>query len=294
MDCRKSLFLALGLVAGAGGCSTLLPARPTDAQAAKAGEEKPHKPATYVAFGDYRASASCTKGIAPAQQQQYREDAKEAYLKALEIDPKYGPAYLALARLQQMCEDHAGAAATYEKAIQLNPQDATLWYQHGMCQCRMKNWNGAVQSLRKANELDSANRQYSSTLGFTLARAGQYTDSFRVLAQQFGEAKAHSDLARMLHHLHQPQLAREQALLALRKDPQEQAAKTLLAALDQEGKGGNPGRNAQQGGIQTVAYHEAAGPRQVQPATPGGSADATVRSIRVPPLPVISMRSNSE
>jgi tetratricopeptide (TPR) repeat protein len=294
MDCRKSLLLALGLLAGAAGCSSLLPTQPAATEAAHAGEQKSHKPATYVAFGDYRATAAFTKGADPAAQQQFREDARNAYLKAIEVDPKHLPAYLSLARLQQQCEDHAGAAATCEKAVQIAPDNAGLWFELGMCQCRAKNWPAAVLALRRANELEPANRQYTTTLGFTLARAGMYSDSFFVLARQFGEAKAHSDLARMLHHLNQPALAREQAALALAKDPSESAARTLLAALDKSGAGRSPAAPEKHDHIQIVSFTEPAAPHPTPVVKVGGSSEVTGPPIMLPPPPVISIHTKKD
>jgi tetratricopeptide (TPR) repeat protein len=292
MDCRKSLFLALSLLAGTGGCGSFLPTRVAKTETPPPSEDKLYRPATYVAFADYRASASFTKGMDPAVQDQYRDDARRSYLKAIDVDPRYMPAYLGLARLQEGCEDHAGAAATYEKAGQLAPQDASLCYQQGLCYCRAKNWSAAVQTLRKACEMDPFNRQYSTTLGFTLARAGQYNDSFIVLSRQFGEATAHSDLARMLQHLNRPDLARQQAMLALTKDPSQQAARTLLASLD-KGAAATVRRPAppaeRKNEIQIVAYTEpgAAPLSAEQPVAPE-------RTIRVPPLPVIAVHAKME
>ncbi len=290
MDCRKSLFLALSLLAGSGGCGSLLPMRAAKTEMPPSSEDKLYKPATYVAFADYRASASFTKGMDPAVQDQYREDARRSYLKAIDVDARYLPAYQGLARLQEGCEDHAGAAATYEKARQLAPQDASLCYQQGLCYCRAKNWKAAVQTLRKACDMDPSNRQYSTTLGFTLARAGMYNDSFVVLSRQFGEATAHSDLARMLHHLNQPELARQQALLALTKDPSQQDARTLLASLEQRGAARQPAPLAERKNeIQLVGYTEPAAsrPSPAQPLPPE-------RTIRVPPLPVIAIQTKTE
>jgi tetratricopeptide (TPR) repeat protein len=285
MECRKSLFLALTLCAGACGCGSLLPTRIASSEPPAGSEEKQHKPATYVAFADFRASSSFAEGINPAQQQQLREEARRSYLKAIEIDPKHLPAYVGLARLQQACENHAGAAATYERAVQVAPQDAGLWFAQGMCQCRVRNWDAAVQCLHKACDLDPGDRQYSTTLGLTLARAGMYNESFAVLARQYGEARAHSDLARMLHHLHQPELARQQATLALSKDPAQQAARELLAALDKAGANGRPTQPGQKQGIQLAAYNE--------PPAPAQPVERD-RTIRVPPLPVISIHSKSD
>ena len=134
-----------------------------------------------MAFGDFRAAAGFAAENAPAQQQQYREEAKLSYAKAIEVDPKYMPAYAALARLQEACEDHAGAMAVYEQAMKQNDHDASLWHEMGMCQCRLKNWGPGVENLRKASELDPKNTQYGRTLGLALARTGQVEEGFSVL-----------------------------------------------------------------------------------------------------------------
>jgi tetratricopeptide (TPR) repeat protein len=300
MDCRKSLLLALGLLTGAAGCSSLLPVQPAGTEAAAAGEEKLHKPETYAAFANYRATAGFTQGVDPAAQQQYREDARRSYLKAIEIDRKYLPAYIGMLKLQQACEDHAGAVATCEQAVQLAPEDATLWFELGMCQCRIKNWNSAVQALRKACELDPANRQYATMFGFTLARAGMYNDSFYVLSRLNGEGKAHADLARMLNHLNQPQLAREQAVLALTKDPSAQSARTLLASLDKPvaAPAPSPAPAEKHDNIQIVSYTEPASSRPVQQAAPANNSatpeEGNGRAIQLPPPPVISIHSRGD
>jgi tetratricopeptide (TPR) repeat protein len=296
MDCRKSLFLAVGLFAGCAGCSALLSTRDAGTQAAGNSDATPHKAATYAAFADYRLSASFTQGLCPEVQQQYREEAERGYLKAVEVDPKFMGAYVGLAKVRETNGDHAGAAAIYEGALRQDPKDARLWFELGMCQGRAKNWDAAVQGLRKACDLDPSNRIYGTTLGFTLARAGLYNDSFAVLAKHLGEPAAHSDLARMLHHLNQPELARQQAVLALSKDPSQSAARSLLAALD---GGAKPGTSltGQQQAIQTVAYNEpAAQPRPMPdvPASPMPEQDSAAWSIHVPPPPVISIHTRSE
>src|SRR5262249_28513419 len=137
----------------------------------------------------------------------------------------------ALARLQQSGQDYAGAAATYGNALALAPTDAGLWYDLGLCQCRQKSWAASVASLRKACELSPGNRAYLTTLGYTLGRAGKLQDSLTVLTQAEGEAKAHYDLARLLKHMNQPELAKRLATTAVAKDPNLPGARELLQEL---------------------------------------------------------------
>jgi tetratricopeptide (TPR) repeat protein len=283
MDCRKLLPLALWLAAGVAGCTPVAGLRPPGPPGAGKGEELTHKASTYVAFGDYRAASGFGAECSAQQQTQYREEARRAYLKAIEVDPKYLPAYLSLARLQAGCEDHAGAASIYERALKLNDRDASMWFEAGMCQCRLKNWNPAVEGLRKACELDPKNRQYGRTLGFALARAGRYEESFQVLAHHSGEAKAHLDLARMLRHQKQDAAARQQVLLALRMDPSLTGARALLGELG--------GLIPPPPEVQAVSYTTAQAPSP-KPAPPPARQETVVnRPIPLPPLPVISIRS---
>jgi Flp pilus assembly protein TadD len=287
MHCR-SLILALVLLAGAAGCTTTLQTAESTSST-KLPDELKHTPETILKYGDYLAGAGFAAKSAPAQQRQYREDAKLCYLKAIEVDAKYLPAYLALARLEQACGDYAGAVAVFDRALQLDAHNAGAWFERGICLCRTKNFPAAVDDLRKACELEPANKQYNTTLGFTLARAGRYDESFTLLARDSSEAKAHSDLARMLFHLNQPELARQQALLAVNKDPSQEAARALLASLD--------GKPEQPGAIQTASYSQPASaglPMTTAPANFPLAEGAPARPIRVPPPPVITIRSQTE
>jgi tetratricopeptide (TPR) repeat protein len=287
MDCRKTLLLALGLLAPVGGCTypfTALSVK--NSESAKVAEEGGHKAPTYLAFGDFRAASGFAKEHSPAQQKQFREDAKQAYLKAIEIDAKFLPAYVALARLLQGCDDYPGAVAVLERALQVNSQDPSLWNELGMCQCRAKNWGPAIESLRKASLIDPNNRQYGTTLGFALARAGRYDESYAALRRCSGEAKAHADLARMLRHLGQNELARRHATIAAYKDPSQKEARALLDELNGKAPAG------QRGAIQTAGYNR---PATATPGAEPGQVGTTSRPIRIPPLPVISItRAPSE
>jgi tetratricopeptide (TPR) repeat protein len=285
MDCRKPLVLFLGLLAGIGGCTQTLPGvRLFSSTQAKTDEaEMVHKAPTYVAFGDFRASSAQSKEQTPAQRDQYRDEARLSYLKAIELDPKYLPAYVALARFQQRCEDYAGAVAVYQKALELAPRDASLWFEVGMCQCRMKDWGAAVVNMRKALELEPGNRKFASITGFTLARAGLWEEAFAVLAQANGEARAHYDVARMLRHLNRRDEARRHALSATVKDPNLKAARELLNEID------NPRPAPAPAVIQTTSYTEPADPAQVSSSastdSPAMPKIITPRSLGAPVPP---------
>jgi tetratricopeptide (TPR) repeat protein len=123
MDCRRTLLLALGLLSGAAGCqlpSTGAPLTPPTVR--KAEEDKKVKmPSTFVAYGEMMLKSSATQPA--AQQQEFREGARKAFQQALELDPKYLPAHLALAQLFTDAGDHVRAAAAFQKAVEVNDKD---------------------------------------------------------------------------------------------------------------------------------------------------------------------------
>jgi tetratricopeptide (TPR) repeat protein len=322
MDCRKPLFLFLGLLAGAGGCTTTLPGvRLLTAPTPPGPTEIVHKAPTYVAFGDFRARSALEPEHPPAQREQFREEARRAYLKAIEVDPKYLPAYVALARLLQVGEDHAEAANVYQKALAVEPGNAALWFELGMCQCRVKNWGAALTNMRKGLELDPNNRKYATITGYALARAGQWDEAIAILSRAQGPARAHYDVARMLRHLNQTTEARQHAQMAVSADPNLQVARDLLNDLD--------GKQPAPGPIQTASYSETRpaapviqtaataattdrpglaqiitpGSMAAAPSVEGGLAGTTPQAsspecssvpIRVPPLPIINIRSRGQ
>jgi tetratricopeptide (TPR) repeat protein len=237
MDCRKSLVLALGLFASSLGCNLLpqSPSGPTTTAENSADKEKPKrqpKPDTCVKLAVMREQTAEDPKLAPAERDKARDDARIEYQQALSIDPGYLPALQGLARLFDAMKDHEKAVATYQKALQLYPKDAAIWYELGMSHARQKEWDPAIQSLRTALDLEPDNQQCTTTLGFTMARAGQYEESYEFFRRQLGEARAHYNLARMLHHLQQDELSRQQAQLALQADSQLTVARELLDELD--------------------------------------------------------------
>lgn len=304
MDCRSVPALLVSLLLFVSGCTWPIAGLRTNSGPAanNPGDDTAHRPETYVAFGDFRAAAGFTSEVNPQQQQQLRSDARRAYQKAIELDPKHLPAHLALARLELRCENCPAARVSYRKAVELSPRESALWCEMGMCECRQKNWVEGINCLQKALQLDPANKQAGVTLGYTLARAGRWEDSLGVLRNFRGEAQARYDLARMLRHMNQPEKARQQLELALRQEPQLAGAKLLMAELQ-----GEPNK------IQTASYTgpaEQDGPKlapaegETTPPTPliiqgakelPPEADEPTpqagKSLRMPPLPVISIHS---
>lgn len=237
MDCRKSLVVALGLL-GAAGCVTTstthnAPA-PVVAQKAKdPPQHPPRKAETCVALADYFAGQAATKPAGSAEQEHLYDQARREYQQAVDVDPNYLPTYHALGRLYTATGDHDRAVATYRKGLDKRPKDAPLWFDLGMCYARSREWDRAIAALRQAADLDAENKQYQKTLGYCLARAGRLDDALNVFRQSGGEARAHYELARMLHYpMNRDAEARQHLQAALRSDPTLVPAQQMLAQLD--------------------------------------------------------------
>ncbi|MFO0846186.1 MAG: hypothetical protein U0797_28050 [Gemmataceae bacterium] len=159
-----TLFTA-GLLGFAAGCTHTSPLSRPDPAAKVAVDESgalKHKAPTYCAFGDMLATAAFAPDKTPDEKRQAREEAKLSYQKAIETEPKHVAAYVSLARIQQAGEEYAAAVETYGKAIQLAPTNGALWYDLGLCQGRMKQWEDAAASLRKACELSTGDRTHEA------------------------------------------------------------------------------------------------------------------------------------
>lgn len=287
MDGRLKLCLAGGLVAAVVGCNTtqkqLVPDAPpaakkpvtTPAQFAKATQATAPpatapranlKPETYVTMGDLKEQAAEEGDRPGAEREAFRQQARQSYQQALATDPRYLPAFVALARSYAASEEKDKTQAMFAKALALAPNDANLWYEQGACLARMKDFPAAVQSLNKAAELAPDNATVQKLLGFTLARGGWYEEALNALVRsKMPEAEARYNLARMMQHNRHGDAADTQLRLAVQMDPNNDAARSMLV-------GAQPGET----GVQQTSYQNSAA--AVAPAAPQ-RVDA-----RVPPV----------
>ena len=246
MDCRKSLFMAVCFVGGLAGCDTtrstqttsvpqsVPPGQVVDAKQKKESELPKRTPTAQmcVAYGDFAAGEATKPGLSAVDVEEKRDIARKAYQQAVSIDPKCQAAYQGLARMYVNMKDYRHANATYLAAQRQFPTDPSLFYELGMCYAQQKEWEPAIQNLRKAVEMDPEKRLYNNMLGYTLARVGQYDESLKVFERLENEQEAHYRLAWVLKHLNQTELAKQQLQAALQKDPAMKDARNLLAELD--------------------------------------------------------------
>lgn len=159
--------------------------------------------------------------------------AKLAYQQAIDLDPNCREAKLSLARLYEKTGNPQQTVAMLQECIKQKPADAVLWYELGMCYGRQKHWDSSIQCLQKAASLAPGNTTYANHLGFSLARAGRYEESFEYFRAAVGEAQAHVNLAKMMNHVGQTEYARQHAEAALQLEPRLAEARQMLDTLNQ-------------------------------------------------------------
>jgi tetratricopeptide (TPR) repeat protein len=237
------LALVFCVAASCAGCVTqesTVPVPPETLASLKGVKEQEYakrdgKPQTWVALGQVYESQSRKDAQGSAEQSLRRDEARKAYQKALEIDPKCVEAHSALANLYLSQDDYDRAIATYQRGLQLIPNSAPLWFEAGVCYCRKKDFPQALQCLSKAHERDPENHDIATTYGLLLARAGRPQDAVTVLARVGNRADANFLVARMLIHLQQSDQGRQYLQAALAERPTHQPSLVLLAQLDSRG-----------------------------------------------------------
>lgn len=249
MDWRKSLWLSGGLVAAALGCmrsetGALVPRNPPPPEVVTRPAEKlekttkpgkPH-PETLVAMGNSRMEIALDPKR-DVDHKQWAQLAARDYQSALDLDPKYLPAHLGLAKALELSGDPDKAFAVYKKALKVAPKESGLWYELGMAQARAKNFPAALEALASAARLAPENPAVIKAYGFTLARAGRFDEGLTWLMKAMNESDAHLNLARMAQHLGQGELCSRHLQLAVQLNPQNEAALEYLTSL-RTGRGG--------------------------------------------------------
>ena len=110
--------------------------------------------------------------------------AKQAAIKALELDPSLAEAHTSLAIVKFISDsDWSGAEEEFQQAIALNPNWATAhhWYSHYLV--AMGRPDEAIKEIERARDLDPYSLPINTWLGVTLYFARRYDDALRQCQQ---------------------------------------------------------------------------------------------------------------
>ena len=114
-----------------------------------------------------------------SQQEAYPR-AREAALKALQLNPDLAEAHVALGKVHHSADiDLAGSVRELKRAIALNPNDATAhqWLGSGPLLC-LGRFEEAIRHAQRAVELNPLSPIMNTDLGVTLSTARRYEESF--------------------------------------------------------------------------------------------------------------------
>lgn len=254
MDCRKSLMVGGLLVAGLVGCNKsatnsvdpyAVPVpkgfkakAPAESKpvASRKGENKNEvskvldaKPESCVKIADLKAEIALDANRSPAERQTNAQGAKEIYRRAMQIDPKCMPAYLGMTRLCNGLGEYEQAILACDAGLARNPKEAALWYERGMCLGRMKRFDDGLMSLMRGAQAEPTNPVYTKSVGLMLARLGRGDEAVAWLGKVMPEADARYNVGQMMDHIGRGDEAARQMQLALRVNPEHEAARAALA-----------------------------------------------------------------
>jgi tetratricopeptide (TPR) repeat protein len=260
VNLRKGLWLTVALLGSTAGCQLMkggsqAPTGPTANATKPAGApsmvtwdrdvkepttKKATTPEVCVSYANFRLGESLGADYDAVMRDRMQEDARDAYQKALSLDPNHIPAFRGLAHLYVLRGDYPRAIQQYQTALKAAPNDATLWFDAGVCANYAQQWDRAVGALQRAVELDPQNRTYANALGVVLARVGKLDASLQAFARMNSQAQAHYNLGCTLRRLGDPQRGRYYLELAVQKDPHLNTAQTLLAEMAPPPTAGQP------------------------------------------------------
>ena len=128
--------------------------------------------------------------------------------------------------------DFERAKEVFNKAIEKNPKDGSLWFEFAQCYARRKDLVESERCLLHAIELDPQNRDYQKKLGFTLAWNGK-VDQGLVYLTRSRAALANLEIGCMFDQKDRPDLAVRHLRAARGEDGELlEKARILLAAYE--------------------------------------------------------------
>lgn len=111
------------------------------------------------------------------------DQARDAYRRALELDPNHIDARLNLGRLLHEAGEVEAAEAHYRAAIDARPDDATAWFNLGVALEDQERGKEAIDAYRLSIELDPDGVDAYYNLGHLYERAGRPALAIRYLSR---------------------------------------------------------------------------------------------------------------
>lgn len=107
--------------------------------------------------------------------------AETEFLKSIQMDSNFIPAYINLADLYRAASEEDKAERIINRGLDHHPQQAALHHARGLLKVRQKNISEALVSLKHAVELDPENTRYQYVYAIALYSSAQTDHALKVL-----------------------------------------------------------------------------------------------------------------
>ncbi len=189
------------------------------------------KPETLNAVGEAELEAAFDDTRSGADRDQLIDVARQRYESTLKQDPKNRDALLGLGKLYTWAGDHGRAMQWYTEATRQHPKDRDIALAVVKCHIRFQDWESACKACEAAVAADPDNRHFTKTLGYCQARVNRWDDAFGTLMKIMSESEARTFLGQTLIALGRVPEGQQQLQTAVTADPNNENAKTVLAAM---------------------------------------------------------------
>ncbi|MEJ2309328.1 MAG: tetratricopeptide repeat protein [Gammaproteobacteria bacterium] len=135
----------------------------------------------------------------------------EAYLRAVDIDPTFLPAYANHADLLRLQGKEHEAEGRLRAALDVDPQSAAIHHALGLALVRRQSMDEALQHLRRAAELSEEDARYAYVYAIALESRGQRAEAIDLLATAHERHPGDPDILNALASYHMKQGDQEKA-----------------------------------------------------------------------------------
>ena len=160
----------------------------------KAIEADPNYALAYAMLADtYCLTIFYEANVLPSEEVLRR--AEDAVNRARQLDGSLAEAYAAMGILKTYQNDAAGAAESYQRAIELNPNSAMAHNRYAYSLLTRLQLEGAIREMSRAQELDPISLPVNTMLGACFLHSRQYDESIKYsklaleVDPQFGTAR---------------------------------------------------------------------------------------------------------
>lgn len=164
--------------------------------------------------------------------------AATSYQKAIQLEPNNATALLDFAHLQDRQGAFAEAIRFYEKVVTLQPKNAAAHNDLGLCLARQGQLDRAVTRLQQAVKMQPERKLYRNNLATVLVEVGRTDEAYQQLCAAHPPEVAHYNLGYLLAQANQPNAAAKQFEAALQAKPDLAEARQWLDTLAQ--RSGDP------------------------------------------------------